>query len=46
VLNYPLTQYMYCGPNEGAAAAVLVRADRAQACTDSPVYLRASGQAK
>jgi hypothetical protein len=45
VLNYPLTQYMYCGPNEGAAAAVLVRADRAQAYTDSPVYLRASGQA-
>jgi acetyl-CoA acetyltransferase len=42
VLNYPLTQYMYCGPNEGAAAAVLVRADRAHAYTDSPVYLRAS----
>jgi acetyl-CoA acetyltransferase len=32
----------YCGPNEGAAAAVLVRADRAHAYTDSPVYLRAS----
>src|ERR1700727_430430 len=42
VLNYPLTQYMYCGPNEGAAAAVLVRADRAHQYTDTPVYIRAS----
>jgi acetyl-CoA acetyltransferase len=42
VLNYPLTQYMYCGPNEGAAAAVLVRADQARKYTDTPVYLRAS----
>ena len=24
-LNYPLTQFMYCGPNEGAAAVVLCR---------------------
>ena len=38
VLNYPLTQYMYCGPNEGAAAAVLVRADQAHQYTDTPVY--------
>jgi len=42
VLNYPLTQYMYCGPNEGAAAAVLVRADQARQYTDTPVYIRAS----
>ncbi len=42
VLNYPLTQYMYCGPNEGAAAAVLVRADLAHKYTDTPVYIRAS----
>jgi acetyl-CoA acetyltransferase len=42
VLNYPLTQYMYCGPNEGAAAAVLVRADQADKYTDTPVYIRAS----
>src|ERR1700678_3231798 len=42
VLNYPLTQYMYCGPNEGAAAAVLVRADQARSYTDTPVYIRAS----
>ena len=42
VLNYPLTQYMYCGPNEGAAAAVLVRADQAHRYADIPVYIRAS----
>jgi acetyl-CoA C-acetyltransferase len=41
-LNYPLRQYMYCGPNEGAAAVVLCRADKAREYTDTPVYLRAS----
>ncbi|PYE16949.1 acetyl-CoA acetyltransferase [Williamsia limnetica] len=42
ILNYPLTQYMYCGPDEGAAAVVLCRADKAHLYTDTPVYLRAS----
>jgi len=42
VLNHPLTQYMYCGPNEGGAAAVLCRADLAHRYTSTPVYLRAS----
>ncbi|MEX5636469.1 thiolase family protein [Parafrankia sp. FMc2] len=42
VLNYPLTQYMYCAPNEGAAAVLLCRADQAHKYTDKPVYLRAS----
>jgi len=41
-LNYPLTQYMYCGPDEGAAAAVVCRADLAHRYTDKPIYLRAS----
>ncbi|MBK8728878.1 MAG: thiolase family protein [Tetrasphaera sp.] len=41
-LNYPLRQYMYCGPDEGAAAAVLCRADIAHKYTDTPIYLRAS----
>jgi acetyl-CoA acetyltransferase len=41
-LNYPLTQYMYCGPDEGAAATVVCRADLAHRYTDTPVYLRAS----
>ena len=42
VLNYPLTQYMFCAPDEGAAAVVMCRADIAHRYTDKPVYLRAT----
>ncbi len=42
MLNYPLTQYMFCAPDEGAAAAVLCRADIAHRYSSNPVYLRAS----
>lgn len=42
MLNYPLTQYMFCAPNEGAAAAVLCRADLAARFTSTPVRLRAT----
>jgi acetyl-CoA acetyltransferase len=42
MLNYPLTNYMFCSPDEGAAAAVLCRADLARQYTSSPVYLRAT----
>jgi acetyl-CoA acetyltransferase len=42
MLNFPLTQYMFCAPNEGAAAVVLCRADQASRYTDTPIYLRAS----
>jgi acetyl-CoA C-acetyltransferase len=42
VLNYPLTQYMFCSPDEGAAAVVLCRAEDARRYADTPVYLRAS----
>jgi acetyl-CoA acetyltransferase len=42
MLNFPLTQYMFCAPNEGAAAAVLCRADRAHRYTSTPVHLRAT----
>jgi acetyl-CoA C-acetyltransferase len=42
MLNYPLTQYMFCAPDEGAAAAVLCRADMASRYTSTPVYLRAT----
>jgi acetyl-CoA acetyltransferase len=42
MLNHPLTQYMFCAPDEGAAAVILCRADRARELTDLPVYLRAS----
>jgi acetyl-CoA C-acetyltransferase len=42
MLNYPLTQYMFCSPDEGAAAVVLCRADIAHRYTSQPVYLRAA----
>ena len=42
MLNYPLTQYMFCAPDEGAAAVVLCRADIAQRYTSTPIYLRAT----
>jgi acetyl-CoA C-acetyltransferase len=42
MLNYPLTQYMFCSPDEGAAAVVLCRADLASRYTSNPVYLKAT----
>jgi acetyl-CoA acetyltransferase len=42
MVNDPLTQYMFCSPDEGAAAVVLCRADLARQYTDRPIYLRAS----
>ncbi len=42
MLNHPLTQYMFCSPDEGAAAVVLCRADIAKRYTSTPVYLRAA----
>ncbi|HEX5095016.1 MAG TPA: thiolase family protein, partial [Acidimicrobiia bacterium] len=41
-LNYPLTQYMFCSPDEGAAAVVLCKAEHATRYTGTPIYLRAS----
>ena len=40
LLNHPLTQYMLCSPDEGAAAVVVCRADQAQRYTSCPVYVR------
>ncbi|MGA8726619.1 MAG: thiolase family protein [Acidimicrobiales bacterium] len=42
MLNYPLTGYMFCAPDEGAAAVVLCRADIAHRYTDTPVYVKAT----
>ena len=39
VVNAPLRQYMYCNPNEGAAAVVVCRADAAKKYTDTPDLL-------
>ncbi|MGW4365824.1 thiolase family protein [Nocardia takedensis] len=41
MLNYPLTHYMFCAPDEGAAAVIMCRADIAHRYTDRPVYVRA-----
>lgn len=42
VLNYPLTQYMFCAPDEGAAAVVMCRAAIASRFTSKPIYLRSA----
>ena len=42
MLNYPLTHYMFCAPDEGTAAVVLCRADLAHRYTSTPIYLRAT----
>jgi len=42
MLNYPLTQYMFCAPDEGAAAVVVCKAVHARRYSDQPIYLRAS----
>src|SRR6195952_2023221 len=42
VLNYPLRQFMFCAPDEGAAAVIMCRADIAHKYTDKPVYVKAS----
>ena len=42
MVNNPLTQYMFCSPDEGGAAVVLCRADQATRYTSNPIYLRAA----
>ncbi len=42
MVNDPLTQYMFCSPDEGAAAVVLCKAEVAHRYTATPIYLRAS----
>jgi acetyl-CoA C-acetyltransferase len=42
MVNAPLRQYMYCNPNEGAAAVVVCRADKAKQYTDTPIYVRST----
>ncbi|MGV0793511.1 thiolase family protein [Mycolicibacterium sp. XJ1819] len=42
VVNAPLRQYMYCNPNEGAAAVVVCRAADAKKYSDTPIYLKST----
>ena len=39
----PLPQYMYCYPDEGAAAVIVCRADKVKHRHRTPIYLRATG---
>jgi len=41
MLNYPLTQYMFCAPDEGAAAVVDVPCRHRPPIHSKPVFLRA-----
>src|SRR5262245_23657608 len=40
-LNRPLRQYMFCSPDEGGAALVVCRADRARELSATPVFVDA-----
>jgi acetyl-CoA C-acetyltransferase len=42
MVNDPLTQYMFCSPDEGAAAVVLCNAKIASRFTSNPIILRSS----
>lgn len=42
MVNHPLRQLMFCSPNEGAAAVVLCREDRADRYTDRPAFVAAA----
>ena len=40
MLNYPLRHYMFCSPDEGAAAVIVCRADRAHQYTSRPIFVK------
>lgn len=42
ILNYPLTQYMFCAPDEGAAAVIMCKGSIAARFTRRPLFLRAT----
>jgi acetyl-CoA C-acetyltransferase len=42
MLSYPLTNYMFCSPAEGAVALVLAHADIAKRYSERPVYLKSA----
>jgi acetyl-CoA acetyltransferase len=39
-LNYPLTQYMFCSPDEGAVAVVVCRGSLASRFSERPVHVK------
>src|SRR6476646_3870184 len=40
ILNYPLRHYMFCSPDEGAAAVIVCRADQAHRYTSRPIFVK------
>src|SRR3546814_501005 len=42
MVNWPLTQYMFCSPGEGGVALVLARGEVAHKYTANPIYLRSA----
>lgn len=40
MVNYPLTQYMFCSPGEGAVALVVASAEKARSLGVKPVFMR------
>lgn len=42
MVNYPLTQYMFCSPGEGGVALVLARGEVAHRYTSTPIHLRSA----
>ena len=41
-LNYPLTQFMFCAPDEGAGAVVMCSKEVAARYTSNPIWIKAS----
>jgi len=42
MVNYPLTQYMFCSPDEGAGAVIMCSKEVAARYTTEPIWLKAS----
>lgn len=45
VIAYPLTLFDCCGNSDGAAAAIITRADIAKSMRDDPIYVKGYGSA-
>src|SRR3546814_20203282 len=44
MLNHPLRQFMFCAPDEGAAAVVVCRASEAHRYTSKPIFVKATAE--
>src|SRR3546814_20616547 len=42
MLNHPLRQFMFCAPDEGAAAVVVCRASEAPRYTSKPIFVKSN----